>query len=160
MYAKKTTVLSNSTVLGVYLDDASNVVKTTADTQDTMKDFLKGTGLSVDGDTAYYVNYGVMKDEAAATKAMGFESGDRFNSVKGKTNGYGVELTAIDNDNDGEVEYVLYLQETLSQVIAKSDSKETTTLNAFNKNKAIDNENIVTDANLSEGDLVLSLIHI
>ena len=41
MYAKKTTVLSNSTVLGVYLDDASNVVKTTADTQDTMKDFLK-----------------------------------------------------------------------------------------------------------------------
>ena len=59
MYAKKTTVLSNSTVLGVYLDDASNVVKTTADTQDTMKDFLKGTGLSTDKDTAYYVNYGV-----------------------------------------------------------------------------------------------------
>ena len=155
MYVRKTTVLANSEVLGVYVNGNNNVVKTTADTQDTMKDFLKGTGLSVDGDTAYYVNYGVMKDEAAATKAMGFESGDRFNSVKGKTNGYGVELTAIDNDNDGEVEYVLYLQETLSQVIAKSASKETTTLNAFNKNKAIDNENIVTDANLSEGDLVL-----
>ena len=55
-------------------------------------------------------------------------------------------MTAIDNDGDGIVEYVLYLQETLTQVIAKSDSKETTTLNAFNKNKAIDNENIVTDA--------------
>ena len=157
MYVRKTTVLANSEVLGVYVNGNNNVVKTTADTQDTMKDFLKGTGLSVDGDTAYYVNYGVMKDEAAATKAMGFESGDRFNSVKGKTNGYGVELTAIDNDNDGEVEYVLYLQETLSQVIAKSDSKETTTLNTFNSNKAIDNEDIVTEADLAEGDLVLTV---
>ena len=157
MYVRKTTVLANSEVLGVYVNGNNNVVKTTADTQDTMKDFLKGTGLSVDGDTAYYVNYGVMKDEAAATKAMGFESGDRFNSVKGKTNGYGVELTAIDNDNDGEVEYVLYLQETLSQVIAKSDSKETTTLNTFNSNMAIDNEDIVTEADLAEGDLVLTV---
>ena len=157
MYVRKTTVLANSEVLGVYVNGNNNVVKTTADTQDTMKDFLKGTGLSVDGDTAYYVNYGVMKDEAAATKAMGFESGDRFNSVKGKTNGYGVELTAIDNDNDGEVEYVLYLQETLSQVIAKSASKETTTLNTFNSNKAIDNEDIVTEADLAEGDLVLTI---
>ena len=156
MYAKKTTVLSNSTVLGVYLDDASNVVKTTADTQDTMKDFLKGTGLSTDKDTAYYVNYGVMDSEADATKALGFDAKTgRFTNVNGKTNAYGVEMTAIDNDGDGIVEYVLYLQETLTQVIAKSDSKETTTLNAFNKNKAIDNENIVTDANLSEGDLVL-----
>ena len=157
MYVRKTTVLANSEVLGVYVNGNNNVVKTTADTQDTMKDFLKGTGLSVDGDTAYYVNYGVMKSETAATKAMGFESGDRFNSVKGKTNGYGVELTAIDNDNDGEVEYVLYLQETLSQVIAKSDSKETTTLNTFNSNKAIDNEDIVTEADLAEGDLVLTV---
>ena len=157
MYVRKTTVLANSEVLGVYVNGNNNVVKTTADTQDTMKDFLKGTGLSVDGDTAYYVNYGVMKSEAAATKAMGFESGDRFNSVKGKTNGYGVELTAIDNDNDGEVEYVLYLQETLSQVIAKSASKETTTLNSFNSNKAIDDEDIVTEASLAEGDLVLTV---
>ena len=156
MYAKKTTVLSNSTVLGVYLDDASNVVKTTADTQGTMKDFLKGTGLSTDKDTAYYVNYGVMDSEADATKALGFDAKTgRFTNVNGKTNAYGVEMTAIDSDGDGIVEYVLYLQETLTQVIAKSDSKETTTLNAFNKNKAIDNENIVTDANLSEGDLVL-----
>ena len=156
MYAKKTTVLSNSTVLGVYLDDASNVVKTTADTQGTMKDFLKGTGLSTDKDTAYYVNYGVMDSEADATEALGFDAKTgRFTNVNGKTNAYGVEMTAIDNDGDGIVEYVLYLQETLTQVIAKSASKETTTLNAFNKNKAIDNENIVTDANLSEGDLVL-----
>ena len=132
--SKKTTVLSNSTVLGVYLDDASNVVKTTADTQATMKDFLKGTGLSTDKDTAYYVNYGVMDSEADATEALGFDAKTgRFTNVNGKTNAYGVEMTAIDNDGDGIVEYVLYLQETLTQVIAKSDSKETTTLNAFNK---------------------------
>ena len=158
MYAKKTTVLSNSTVLGVYLDDASNVVKTTADTQDTMKDFLKGTGLSTDKDTAYYVNYGVMDSEADATKALGFDAKTgRFTNVNGKTNAYGVEMTAIDNDGDGIVEYVLYLQETLTQVIAKSDSKETTTLNTFNSNKAIDNEDIVTEADLAEGDLVLTV---
>ena len=36
----------------MYVNGNNNVVKTTADTQDTMKDFLKGTGLSVDGDTA------------------------------------------------------------------------------------------------------------
>ena len=35
-----------------------------------MKDFLKGTGLSTDKDTAYYVNYGVMDSEADATKAL------------------------------------------------------------------------------------------
>ena len=158
MYAKKTTVLSNSTVLGVYLDDASNVVKTTADTQDTMKDFLKGTGLSTDKDTAYYVNYGVMDSEADATKALGFDAKTgRFTNVNGKTNAYGVEMTAIDNDGDGIVEYVLYLQETLTQVIAKSASKETTTLNTFNSNKAIDNEDIVTEADLAEGDLVLTV---
>ena len=156
MYVRKTTVLANSEVLGVYVNGNNNVVKTTADTQDTMKDFLKGTGLSTDKDTAYYVNYGVMDSEADATKALGFDAKTgRFTNVNGKTNAYGVEMTAIDNDGDGIVEYVLYLQETLTQVIAKSDSKETTTLNAFNKNKAIDNENIVTDANLSEGDLVL-----
>ena len=66
-------------------------------------------------------------------------------------------MTAIDNDGDGIVEYVLYLQETLTQVIAKSDSKETTTLNTFNSNKAIDNEDIVTEADLAEGDLVLTV---
>lgn len=120
MYAKKTTVLSNSTVLGVYLDDASNVVKTTADTQDTMKDFLKGTGLSTDKDTAYYVNYGVMDSEADATKALGFDAKTgRFTNVNGKTNAYGVEMTAIDNDGDGIVEYVRILQETLTQVICQ-----------------------------------------
>ena len=97
-----------------------------------------------------------MCTRSLATKALGFDAKTgRFTNVNGKTNAYGVEMTAIDNDGDGIVEYVLYLQETLTQVIAKSDSKETTTLNAFNKNKAIDNENIVTDANLSEGDLVL-----
>ena len=121
-----------------------------------MKDFLKGTGLSVSKDTEYYVNYGIQDSESDATAAMDFGKDDNhLDNVQGKTNGYGVELTAIDNDQDGTVDYVLYLQETLSQVIAKNSSKETTTINAFNDNKAIDDEDIVTEADPAEGDLVL-----
>ena len=156
MYVRNTTVLANSEVLGVYLKDGANTVVTSVETEDTMKDFLKGTGLSVSKDTEYYVNYGIQDSESDATAAMDFGKDDNhLDNVQGKTNGYGVELTAIDNDQDGTVDYVLYLQETLSQVIAKNSSKETTTINAFNDNKAIDDEDIVTEADPAEGDLVL-----
>ena len=157
MYVKKTTVLADSQVLGIYLKDSNNVIKTTADKQDSMKDYLKGTGLTVDSNTQYYVNYGFVAGESAGTKAMGFESGDRFTSVSGKTNGSGIEMTVIDNDNDGTAEYVLWLQESLTQVIALNEGKETTTLSGFNNNKAIDNEDIVTDETLAEGDLYLAI---
>ena len=157
MYVKKTTVLADSQVLGIYLKESNNVIKTTADKQDSMKDYLKGTGLSVGTDTQYYVNYGYVASESAATKAMSFDSGNRFTSVSGKTNGSGIELTVIDNDNDGTAEYVLWLQESLTQVIALNESKKTTTLSGFNSNKAIDNEDIVTAETLAEGDLYLAV---
>ena len=156
MYVRNTTVLANSQVLGVYLKDGANTVLTTVDTEDTMRDFLKGTGLSVGSGTEYYVNYGIQDSEADATDAMDFGRDDsHLDNVQGKTNGYGVELTVIDNDQDGIADYVLYLQETLSQVIARNSSKETTTINAFHDNSAIDDEDIVTEADPSEGDLVL-----
>ena len=158
MYVKKTTVLADSQVLGIYLKDSNNVVKTTADKQDTMKDFLKGSGLTTDANTQYYVNYGFVAGESAGTKALGFDATTgRFTSVNGKTNGSGIELTVIDNDNDGTAEYVLWLQESLTQVIALNESKETATLSGFNSNKAIDNEDIVTDETLVEGDLYLAV---
>ena len=156
MYVRNTTVLANSEVLGVYLKDGANVIYNSADTEDTMKDFLKGTGLSTDADTEYYVNYGYMASQGAATAAMDFEMATgRFASVNGKLNAYGVEMTVIDNDQDGIVDYVLYLQESLSQVTAKNTAKETTTLVGFNSNKAIDDEDIVAADEVAEGDLAL-----
>ena len=159
MYVRNTTVLANSEVLGVYLKDGANTVLTTAENANTMDGYLRGTGLDIDGDTAYYVNYGVMDSQADATKAMSFEEANpsRFESVNGKVNAYGVEMTVIDNDEDGMVDYVLYLQETLSHVAGKNVSDETTTLTAFNGNKAIDDEDIVTEADLAVGDLVLAV---
>ena len=159
MYVRNTTVLANSEVLGVYLKDGANTVLTTAENANTMDGYLRGTGLDIDKDTAYYVNYGVMDSQADATKAMSFEEANpsRFESVNGKVNAYGVEMTVIDNDEDGMVDYVLYLQETLSHVAGKNVSDETTTLTAFNGNKAIDDEDIVTEADLAVGDLVLAV---
>ena len=156
MYVRNTTVLANAEVLGVYLKDGANTVVTSVNTEDTLKDFLKGTGLSEGNGTEYYVNYGEVASVDDATAAMDFGKDDtHLDNVQDKVNGYGVELTAIDNDQDGIVDYVLYLQESLSQVIAKNNSKETTTINAFNNNKAIDDEDIVTEADLAESDLVL-----
>ena len=159
MYVRNTTVLANSQVLGVYLKDGVNNVLTTAESQDTMKDYLKGTGLNVDGDTRYYVNYGYMSGgEDAATTAMSFESTTgRFTSLNNKTNGYGVEMTVIDNDQDGLADYVLYLQETLSHVISRDDTRETVTLNGFNSNRTIDLSDVVTEAEMAENDLVLAI---
>ena len=144
MYVRNTTVLANAEVLGVYLKDGANTVVTSVNTEDTLKDFLKGTGLSEGNGTEYYVNYGEVASVDDATAAMDFGKDDtHLDNVQDKANGYGVELTVIDNDQDGIVDYVLYLQESLSQVIAKNNSKETTTINAFNNNKAVDDADIV-----------------
>ena len=156
LYVEKTTILSNSTVIGVATNDDMNVIQTNVSTEDTSKDYLKGTGVTVDEGTEYYVNYGEVASVDDATAAMDFGKDDtHLDNVQDKANGYGVELTVIDNDQDGIVDYVLYLQESLSQVIAKNNSKETTTINAFNNNKAIDDADIVTEADLAESDLVL-----
>ena len=157
MYVRNTTVLANSEVLGVYLKDGANTVLTSVETESSMSDFLKGTGLSVDAGTEYYVNYGVVASESAATTAMGFTSGGRYTSVASSTNAYGIEMTVIDNDQDGTVDYVLYLQEALSQVTVNDDTDAETALNGFNNNGMIDDADIVTELDLAEGDLVLAV---
>ena len=157
MYMRNTTVLANSEVLGVYLKDGANTVLTSVETESSMSDFLKGTGLSVDAGTEYYVNYGVVASESAATTAMGFTSGGRYTSVASSTNAYGIEMTVIDNDQDGTVDYVLYLQEALSQVTVNDDTDAETALNGFNNNGMIDDADIVTELDLAEGDLVLAV---
>ena len=170
MYVRKTTVLNDYEVLGVYLREEDNTVKFTAEqTEDTLKDFLKGTGLTVDGDTLYYVNYGKVASPTAANAILtlndtGVKNFDKI-SVDGKDtkNSYGVEMTVIDNDKDGTVDYVLWLQEDLTQLATVSEKKDTVAflsdtskdLTSYNKGKAIDRDDVVFVDDAEEGDIVL-----
>ena len=122
LYIEKTTILSDSKVLGVATKDDQNVIQATTGTEDTVKDYLKGTGLSITDDTEFYVNYGYCEKQADATDIIN-------NYLNGKTgekfNLNGVEVEVIDNNNDGDVDYVLYLQETLGKVNRYSEKNET-----------------------------------
>ena len=124
MYVEKTTILANSKVLGVATDDEANVINFTAATEDTVKDYLKGTGVAVnDDETEYYVNYGYFKNAEDAVDWINdyYYTEDQGNDF----NLNGIEVQVIDNDDDGIAEYVLYLQETLSEVSRYNATKET-----------------------------------
>ena len=123
MYVEKTTILANSKVLGVATNDEANVLNFTAEGQDTVKDYLKGTGVSVNEDTQYYVNYGYFKNEDAAIDWI-----NEYHHTEDQGNDFslnGIEVQVIDNDKDGVAEYVLYLQETLSEVSRYNERNET-----------------------------------
>mgnify|MGYP005757416535 CR=1 FL=1 len=124
MYVEKTTILANSKVLGVATDDEANVINFTAATEDTVKDYLKGTGVAVnDDETEYYVNYGYFKNEEDAIDWI-----NEYYYTEAQGNDFnlnGIEVQVIDNDDDGIAEYVLYLQETLSEVSRYNATKET-----------------------------------
>ena len=125
MYVEKTTILSNSVVVGVATNDDMNVVVSTDSSDSDADDLLDGTGVSVDENTEYYVNYGYYRTAAAAA--------ERINNYKSGVTGRdfnlnGIRTEVIDNDDDGLAEYVLYKQETLSQVVRYSERNETVSL--------------------------------
>ena len=166
MYIKKTTVLANSTVLGVTVDDKVNVIEGTVANSSKVTDLLKGTGLSVTDDTEYYVNYGYESASKAAELISDFD----WDTNTSKFNVNGVDVKLIDNNNDGDVEYVLYIRETLSNVVRTSTKDETVTINvpvvngngllAKNNNtttttQVLDNADVVTSMDLAADDLIL-----
>ena len=125
LYVEKTTILSNSKVIGVATNDDLNVVTTTADGADKVADVLDGTGVDVNRDTEYYVNYGYC-DDAAEAAAIINDCGQNHDADNGH-NAFdvnGIEVEIIDNDDDGIAEYVLYTQETLSKVSRYNESDE------------------------------------
>ena len=122
MYVEKTTILSNSKVVGVATDDDMNIVQTNVSTEDTSKDYLKGTGVAIDSDTDFYVNYGVVASEDAAIELINEHTKYAGRNAKFDLNG--IEVQVIDNDDDGLAEYVLYLVETLSEVSRYSERNE------------------------------------
>ena len=121
LYVEKTTILANSKVIGVATNDELNTVVTTADGADKSDDVLDGTGVDVNKNTEYYVNYGYCDDAAEAAKLVG-DCGHDTHKNPFDVNGVTVEV--IDNDDDGIAEYVLYTQETLSEVSRYNESDE------------------------------------
>jgi len=112
-----------------------------------VKDFLKGTGLSTTKDTEYYVNYGYCEDIAAVEDAAQVLDGD-FNVN-------GVKVEVIDNNSDGDVDYILYTVETLSVVTKYSTKNEQITVRAMNNNKAKSFDDVVFADEVGQDDLVL-----
>ena len=156
MYVRNTTVLANSEVLGVYLKDGVNNVVTVNSNNEENSDVLKGTGLSLNQNTQYYVNYGYQASQSAALTELDVPS---LADLKNYVNVNGVEMEIIDNNDDGIVDYVLYTKEDLSVVSSVSTSKETTTLRGFNSNDPIDNADIVTGLELAVDDVVLAITY-
>ncbi len=89
------------TVLGgLTLTSDNKVVTLTAkkETTDKIKTYLKDEGLKYDSAAEYYVNFG---DKKSASDAKNYK---------------GMEMTFIDNDGDGEIDYILQLVKTFGQV--------------------------------------------
>ena len=174
MYVRKTTILANSQVLGVYLDESLNNIKETDARVSDMSDFLKGTGMAVDADTEYYVNYQFNGRGATgrteAGKYMMLNDTDKthgLNAIKTSDdmldNRNGVELTVIDNDDDGLAEYVLYIQEDLTEIATINEKDKTVRflndnnkwITRYNQGRAIDFDDVDLYDGAAEGDLVL-----
>ena len=172
LYVEKTTILSNSVVIGWTPNDNLNTVVSSAANQGASDDLLDGTGVDVDNNTQYYVNYG-FESRADATELVNDYDWTR-NGTDFNLNG--VEVEVIDNDDDGTAEYVLYTRETLSNVVRTSSRDETTTINVpvvdsdgildtvtsgtgiantHTTTQVLDNEDIVTEMELAADDLIL-----
>ena len=124
MYVEKTTILANSKVIGVATNDEMNVINATVETEDTAKDYLKGTGVAVDADTDYYVNYGYYENAEEAIAVINEYANAFYGTNNAKFGLNGIEVEVIDNNDDGTAEYVLYTVETLSQVYRYSERNE------------------------------------
>ena len=159
MYVRKDTILANSEVLGVTLNEKANTIVTSVANETDIKDLLKGTGISLkSNETEYYVNYGIVKNEDAANDILKL---DRKSTVTPNSNG--IELEIIDNDNDGVAEYVLWVQEDLTVITSLNEKKETIAfgsdtdkdITSYNKGRAIDLEDVTLYDGAEEGDIVL-----
>ena len=169
LYVEKTTILANSKVIGVATNDEMNTVVTTADGADKSDDVLDGTGVDVNKNTEYYVNYGYCDDAAEAAKLIN-DCGQNHDA-KYDHNIFdvkGVEVEVIDNDDDGIAEYVLYTQETLSEVSRYNDKDELLTFykpalendgtidaKEDPERSSVDFADVVFNDEVSTGDLIL-----
>lgn len=113
------TQTSKAVVLGNALEsDTNNVAVLTAgkDSATKIKEYLDDNNLKTNSSTEWYVNY--------AIRTTG--SGDSTKNDPLTTNEAGKELTFIDNNDDGVVDYALQLVKTFGKVTSYNDSKDGT----------------------------------
>ena len=147
MYVKKTTILANSTVYGDPVLSDDNVVITSYANVDngtgdgSLKKLLRDNSLTVNEDTEYFLNYGQYDPSAKNPDPEDRAFNNTYN-VKG------ADLTIIDNDDDGIVDYVLSLEKTMTDVTKANADRGEISL------KGVE-DTIETDDDYEAGDVVL-----
>ena len=120
--AKGSTAAANATVVGgVVLADSNKVVTVTdAKTAKEMTDLLDDENLAAQSSTKYIANY-----ETGTSAIL-------------TSNVAGVELTLVDNDGDGKLDYVLQFAKTFGKVVSYSTTgKGGISVSAVNRNSAL-----------------------
>ena len=113
------TQTSKAVVLGNALEsDTNNVAVLTAgkDSATKIKEYLDDNNLKTNSSTEWYVNYALQSEK----------DGDKTVNKALSTNEAGKELTFIDNNDDGVVDYALQLVKTFGKVTSYNDSKDGT----------------------------------
>ena len=113
------TQTSKAVVLGNALEsDTNNVAVLTAgkDSATKIKEYLDDNNLKTNSSTEWYVNYALQTEK----------DGDKTVNKALSTNEAGKELTFIDNNDDGVVDYALQLVKTFGKVTSYNDSKDGT----------------------------------
>ena len=155
LYIRKATILADSVVYGDPVISDINTVATTGEhvvygdpaknsDEVSYEDFLSDNGLSDNNrnNTEYFWNYNSGSYIPNTTEDYGVKTAN----VKGAT------LTVIDNDGDGEVDYVLSVEKALTDITAYNTNRETVTLRQVG---TIDFEDVVGYENMARDDVVL-----
>ena len=150
LYIKKTAILADSTVYGDPVVSDVNTVVTTGETvlysgaKDPQVDYdkLLGENGLTDKDAKYFWNYNSGKYIPNTTEKYG----DKTANVKGAT------LTIIDNNGDGEVDYVLSVEKALADITSVNSKKETVTVRTLG---TLDNKDVVGYEDMAKEDVVL-----
>ena len=144
------TILADSTVYGDPVVSDVNTVVTTGETvlysgaKDPQVDYdkLLGENGLTDKDAKYFWNYNSGKYIPNTTEKYG----DKTANVKGAT------LTIIDNNGDGEVDYVLSVEKALADITSVNSKKETVTVRTLG---TLDNKDVVGYEDMAKEDVVL-----
>ena len=150
MYVKKATILADSTVYGDPVVSDINTVVTTGEAvlyknaKDPQVDYDKLLGQNglTDKNAEYFWNYNAGRYIPSTTEKYG----EVYANVKGAT------LTIIDNDGDGEVDYVLSVEKALADITSVNTRKETVTVRTLG---TLDNKDVVGYEDMAKEDVVL-----
>ena len=151
LYVKPSTTSEKSTVIGSVIISDENVVVT--DTSgDSINDVLDDNDLDAASGMKVYANYG-----ADLTSVAGILTDADNGSTDGTNVRAGVEKIIIDNDNDGEADYVLLNTYELGKVTKYSTKDDgSITVAAGTTFKSSDSADVVGFDDVAKDDYVLA----